>query len=173
VPARAPLCCPGPNLRKTGRTHSSGVKGEFEGSPVGLPSPLHDGNWGFWALWGEPFLTLDLSRSAHRRYSSQMLEMMSVANSMTIVSSYRALDLRDERQGGDVSLSLRCSAAARHCCWDRRRRHRAGGLPKRQRFHRAKDPVRAPEVCRFLRCGMLVCIPPYSRVWVSLLTDHS
>ena len=50
--AWAPLCCPGPNLRKTGRTLSSGVEGEFEGSPVGLPSPPHDGNWGFWALWG-------------------------------------------------------------------------------------------------------------------------
>ena len=38
VPFRAPICCLGPNLRKTGRTRSSGVEGEFEGSSIGLSS---------------------------------------------------------------------------------------------------------------------------------------
>ena len=33
-----PLCCLGPHLRKTGRTRSSGVEGEFEGSSIGLNS---------------------------------------------------------------------------------------------------------------------------------------
>ena len=41
VPFRAPLCCLGPNLRKTGRTRSSGVEGEFEGSSIGLSSHQH------------------------------------------------------------------------------------------------------------------------------------
>jgi hypothetical protein len=41
VLARAPLCCLGPNLRKTARTGSSGVEGEFEGSSIGLPSHQH------------------------------------------------------------------------------------------------------------------------------------
>ena len=38
VPLGAPLCSRGPNLRKTGRTRSSGVEGEFEGSSIGLNS---------------------------------------------------------------------------------------------------------------------------------------
>ena len=37
----APLCCLGPNLRKTGRTRSSGVECEFEGSSIGLSSHQH------------------------------------------------------------------------------------------------------------------------------------
>ena len=41
VPCRAPLCCLDPNLRKTRRTHSSGVEGEFEGSSMGLSSHQH------------------------------------------------------------------------------------------------------------------------------------
>ena len=41
VPFRAPLCCLGPNLHKTGRTRSSGVEGEFEGSSIGLSSHQH------------------------------------------------------------------------------------------------------------------------------------
>ena len=41
VPLGAPLSSLGPNLRKTGRTRSSGVEGEFEGSSIGLSSHQH------------------------------------------------------------------------------------------------------------------------------------
>ena len=36
-----PLCCLGPHLRKTGRTRSSGVEGDFEGSSIRLSSHQH------------------------------------------------------------------------------------------------------------------------------------
>ena len=41
VPLGAPLCSLGPNLRKTGRTRSSGVEGDFEGSSIRLSSHQH------------------------------------------------------------------------------------------------------------------------------------